>query len=286
MTCKLVDKLPDSSGKAGIRIWLKSSGYSRRLILGEEGDPWKSVAEYLAYFGQAHALLKPDVAVIDVSELFQSWVKSHPELLEEMGAKKRVLFPLRKMLEADGPRKLLAEIIEAVQASVRGKLPVVIAMPTPRDWIREANRLVSIQDIEIENDDVEDSAMYIADFIRSFAASPLDGVLLEDGLSVCELEDVKRIKSIFNLTNHYRWGVVWRTDAGQDVINVMADSIDAVITSKKIDPKLKSVGLDLSNSLWEGQAVTELNSGEFYFVEVPYDEKPENVLEKLEALRA
>ena len=68
MTGPFAERLPDAAGKGSIRVWLKSSAYTRRLLLGAAGDPWISGAHYLAYFSQAHGLLKPDVAVLEVGE--------------------------------------------------------------------------------------------------------------------------------------------------------------------------------------------------------------------------
>ena len=59
-------QLPSPKGNGQVRLWLKSADYAKRLLLGEAGDPWVSAAHYLAYFSQSHALVKPDVAVLEV----------------------------------------------------------------------------------------------------------------------------------------------------------------------------------------------------------------------------
>ena len=104
MSPRLVDALPRPSGAPGLRVWLKSSGYARRLLLGEGGDPWESAPRYLSFFTQAHGLLRPDVGVVDVGDLYRSWVGRHPALKTQMAAKSRAAFPLRRMLEEEGPR--------------------------------------------------------------------------------------------------------------------------------------------------------------------------------------
>ncbi|MDP3288871.1 MAG: hypothetical protein Q8M64_11225, partial [Methyloversatilis sp.] len=141
MSQRLADILPGQQGGSGLKVWLKSSAYTRRLLLGEDGDPWLSGARYLAYFSQAQGLLRPDVAVVEVGELFDSWLVRHPEVRAELGSKKRLSFPLRKLLEQDEPRALLAEIVEAVIANLRGQTPLVLAMPSPKHWLFHANEL-------------------------------------------------------------------------------------------------------------------------------------------------
>ena len=68
MSQSLADSLPGKGG-SGLKVWLKSSAYTRRLLLGEGGDPWQGAAQFLAYFSQAQGLLRPDVAVVEVGEL-------------------------------------------------------------------------------------------------------------------------------------------------------------------------------------------------------------------------
>ncbi|MBL8437638.1 MAG: hypothetical protein JNM61_05505 [Zoogloeaceae bacterium] len=51
---------------------MKSAAYTPRLLLRDGGDPWQGAAQYLADFSQAHWLLRPDVAVVEVGGLFDS----------------------------------------------------------------------------------------------------------------------------------------------------------------------------------------------------------------------
>ncbi|OIQ93506.1 hypothetical protein GALL_245710 [mine drainage metagenome] len=285
MSVSLVDKLPDSSGKAGIRVWLKLSGYARRLLLGEAGDPWLNAPGYLAYFSQAHGLLRPDVAVLDVNDLLHSWASRHPELIAEMASKKRVNFPLRKLLETEGPRKLLAEVLEAVAGCARGQASAVLAVPSPRSWLRLTNKMVGRDDASIEDDDIEDAAMYMADFLRSVSSSPVGGILLEDGLEPAKAGDVERSRPITNVARHYRWGVVWHAKGDAEAISAIAWAVDGIISSSALAGVEKAVGLDVGEDLWSGGAIPQLAPGQFYFAEIPVAQKPETVLENIVRLR-
>ena len=85
MTVGFADKLPGAADKGSIRIWLKSSAYTKRVLLGPGVDPWASGAHYLAYFSQAQGLLKPDVAVLEVGDLYDAWNAAHGDLTAAMG---------------------------------------------------------------------------------------------------------------------------------------------------------------------------------------------------------
>ena len=111
MSQSLADLINADGVPVGLRMWLKSSAYTQRLLLGASGDPWVSASQYLAYFSQAQGLLKPDVAVIEVGELFDSWLSRNPELKPEMVGKRKLSYPLRKLLEQTQPRALLQKLL-------------------------------------------------------------------------------------------------------------------------------------------------------------------------------
>jgi len=281
MSPRLVDDLPRPSGAPGIRVWLKSSGYARRLLLGEDGDPWESAPRYLAFFTQAHGLLRPDVGVVDMGDLYRSWVARHPALQAEMGSKKRAAFPLKRMLEEEGPRKLLAEVVEAVAASLRGAAPLVLAAPAPRRWLGEAIRLAGRDGTEIDADTVEDAAMYMADLARSVCHLPIGGLLLEEGADGADDPDGAAYRPLVNVARHYRWGLALRGRPGR-----RAEDFDTVISTAVPDGGDLALGLDVSGPLWEGAPLAALEAGQFYFAEIPVGTEPEAVLQNLARLRA
>ncbi|WP_334174180.1 hypothetical protein [Pseudoxanthobacter sp.] len=282
MSVTLADRLPDRSGKAGLRLWLKSSGYARRLLMGEAGDPWVSAPAYLAFFTQAHGLLRPDVAVIEVADLYRSWIARHPELVTEMAAKRRAAWPLRAMLEAEGPRRLLAEVVEAVAASLRGQAPVVLALPAPRQWLAEASAAVG-RPAPDDGDAVEDAAMYLADLARAVSSLPVGGLLIEAGDG--DLGDVEAWRPLANVARHYRWGLVLRHSGSGGRLNGEAADFDAVIAA--VPPAAAGAGgRDIGPALWGDAPLSPLAAGEFYFAEVPPGSAPEAVLENLARLRA
>jgi hypothetical protein len=286
MSQHLADVLP-GRGDNGLKLWLKSSAYTRRLLLGESGDPWMSGAQYLAYFSQAQGLLRPDVAVVEVGELFDSWLVRHPEVRAEMGSKKRLSFPLRKLLEQDEPRLLLAEVVEAVVANLRGQTPLVLAMPSPKHWLLHANELAGRTGIELDPDGIEDAAMYMADLIRSVSAHPVGGVLLEEHPDNARMgdTDLERYRPLINVTRHYRWSIALRLQDDTACASPALADFDAVISPALRVPVPASTGLDISLPLWRGGAMPALDRGQFYFADIPADAKPEAVLESLAALR-
>ncbi|MFG1344035.1 hypothetical protein V5F59_04010 [Xanthobacter autotrophicus DSM 431] len=279
MSPRLVDDLPRPSGVPGLRVWLKSSGYARRLLLGASGDPWESAPRYLSFFTQAHGLLRPDVGVVDVGDLFRSWVARHPALKGELAAKSRPAFPLKRMLEEEGPRRLLAEVVEAVAASLRGQTPLVLAMPAPRRWLAEALSLAGRAQVDLDTDTVESAAMYMADLMRVVAALPIGGLLLEEDRAA-EDGDLEACRPLVNVARHYRWGLALRGEGTRPVAE-----FDTLIGAAPPESGDFAFGLDVSQDLWSGAPLAELGPGQFYFTEIPEGAEPEAVLQQLSRLR-
>ena len=287
MSQSLADSLPGKGG-SGLKVWLKSSAYTRRLLLGEGGDPWQGAAQFLAYFSQAQGLLRPDVAVVEVGELFDAWLVRHPELRAELGAKRRLSYPLRKLLEQDGPRRLLAEVVEAVIANLRGQTPLVLAMPSPKHWLLRANQLAGRSGVELDADGIEDAAMYMADLLRAVSASPVGGVLLEEHPDDAAMggTDLERYRPLINVAHHYRWSLVLRPQGNGVAGSPVLDEFDAVLSPSVCAGSDASTGVDISQAMWAGGVWPPLGAGQFYFVEIPETQRPESVLENLARLRA
>lgn len=287
----LADLLPTDRGGCGLRLWLKSSAYTQRLLLGESGDPWGKASEYLAYFTQAHGLLKPDVAVIEVGELFASWLRRHPEVQAELGAKRKLSYPLRRLLELGEPRAVLAEVVTAVLAHLRGQTPLVLSMPSPRRWLRQASDSAGRFGVELDDDAVEDAAMYVADLMRSVSEAEIGGLLLDERGGHGEATNLELYMPLVNVARHYRWPLALRL-AGAVAESPALAAFAVVIGADGQESGLISAvngsvrGIDVTTSLWTGAPVVPAGPGEFRFVEVPRDAVPEQVLERLGQLRA
>lgn len=288
MSQKLADLMPAEGAGVNIRTWLKSFSYTKRLLVGESGDPWESASRYLAYFSQAQGLLKPDVAVLEVGELFDAWLQRNPAVRAELAGKRKLSYPLRKLLEQPQPRELLAEIIEAVLAQLRGQAPLVLSMPSPGYWLHRASRAAGRGEVELDGDSIEDSAMYVADLARSVSGAAVGGLLLEESFPEVNLgpTDLELYRPLLNVAKHYRWPLVLRMGEGSLVESPVLQEIDVFIGAGEIPAAGTAHGVDVSRMVWAGEPVSELTPTQFYFVDIPRDAMPEQVLESLAKLKA
>ena len=287
MSGPFAERLPGSAGGGSIRVWLKSAAYTRRLLLGEASDPWASGAHYLAYFSQAQGLLKPDVAVLEIGDLYDGWIATHGDLASMLGNRRKPATALRKLIEPEAPRQILAEVVEAVLAHLREQKPLVLSVPSPRRWLDHANRLTGRTDIEVTGDDVEDAAMYIADLLRSVSAFPVSGLLIEESREAADHdpEDLGRWQSIVNVVRHYRWSLALRLPSGAASSPESLSDFDAVISDTLETAGAAAVGRDIGAGFAQGGALPALGPRQFYFAEVDPLLRPEAVLEGVAQLR-
>lgn len=288
MSQNLADLMPAEGASVNIRTWLKSFSYTKRLLVGESGDPWESASKYLAYFSQAQGLLKPDVAVLEVGELFDAWLQRNPSVKAELAGKRKLSYPLRKLLEQTQPRELLAEIIEAVLAQLRGQVPLVLSMPSPGHWLHLANRAAGREEVELDGDSIEDSAMYVADLARSVSGAAVGGLLLEESFPEVDLgpADLERYRPLINVAKHYRWPLALRMGKTLVIDSPALMEIDVFIGAGAFPSAGRAHGVDVSKMVWAGEPAPELTPTQFYFIDIPRDAKPEHVLETLAKLKA
>lgn len=287
MSQSLADLINADGVPVGLRMWLKSSAYSRRLLLGVSGDPWESASQYLSYFSQAQGLLKPDVAVIEVGELFDSWLARNPGLKPELVGKRKLSYPLRRLLEETQARALLAEVVEAVLAHLRGQTPLILSMPSPRHWLQHANALAGRDAIEVDSDSIEDAAMYIADLARAVSVYEVGGILFEEAVEDQSSSpiDLELYRPIINVAKHYRWPLAVRLGGAELLANSTLFEIEVLIGEAGLHRNGMAQGVNVSTAVWGNEPVSALMPNQFYFVEVPKDERPEYVLDCLARLR-
>lgn len=289
MSTPFAQRLRQGASDGGIRLWLKSSAYTRRLLQGSaDADVWQSAAGYLAWFSQAQSLLKPDVAVVEVGELYDAWVARNGGLAARLGKRRTPTMALRRLLEEDAPKALLAEALDAVSAHLRGQVPIVLAMPSPRHWLRHANRLANQPDEAPDADTVEDATLYVADLLRSVSTKAVACVLLEEAADDTALsgEDLRSYRSLVNITQHYRWSLALRLPAGTALLADASTLFDAVITAEvpACDTAF-AVGQDASVAFANAAVAPVAAGGRFRFVELAPDMRPEAVLDALQAWR-
>lgn len=272
-----------SSGETP-RLWVNFNAYTKKLLLGKDENPWTTPASYMAFYGQAHGLVKADVVVLDVWDLFQHWMTEDEKAIPSMAEKNRLTYALKTMLSAFAPRELLAEVITAVSNKYGSSTPIALVIPSPRALLVKAHKSATGKDAEAEEASVDTAAVYLADFLRYFSETDLSGVLLveDEDLIPSSTSELSWYQPVFNVAKHYRWSIGVQLPFVDDGFNA-PDGVSFTIAPAASAASATSLGVDISQPLWSGEEVPKNNG--FYYLSIPEAEKPESVLEVLSTLK-
>lgn len=269
------------------RLWINFNDYTKKLLLGKDENPWTNPAAYMSFYRQAHGLVKAQVVVIDVWDLFQHWIREDSEALPAMAGKRRVTAALKAMLEAYAPRELLAEVITALANNYSSSAPLVMVMPSPRALLVKAHQAANGETAEPDEMSVDTAAMYVADFLRYFSETELSGVLLVEDpeLMPASGAELAWYQPVYNVAKHYRWSVGSYLPTADADFDVPADLAFTIAPSAS-PLGAKSKGVEVTDLLWGDQAGEPLPSVQgFYYLTIPSDAKPELVLDTLSSLK-
>jgi hypothetical protein len=267
-------------GRCG--LWLDYTAYAGRL-LANGAVPWLDADAAGGWMRKAQSLLKSDVAALPLAAVVEQWLQAHPQLATAMAAKRRAVFPLKTLLAEEPLRAHLVELTRVLRA-LFDKLPLVLALPSPRRWVALAYQQATGETPEIDADAVDGAAAYIADFLRAFADCRIDGLLLQETTdsAPASAEDLALYQPVFNVAAHYRWDVGLQLPA--DRRYSLNGGGPAFVLAAQAAAGLPS-GIAVMPGFWSGEAPPDCAAGNFRYAEIPADAQPEGVLERLAVLR-
>lgn len=244
-------------------LWLDDTAYAGRLLAGGH-PPWNDVSAAIAHVRRALGLLRSDVAAIDLRPVLQSWLAVHPALQTDLQQVARPERALRRLLEEPAFQAHLVALVQGVDAASAGR-PVALVMPGPLGLLR-----AQAPNEEVDEDDIDAVAVYMAAFLRAFGGVRLDALLLDERTAPTP-PDLR--EPLLNLARHYRW------DFGRRLSVVEDEPSDGFVIAPQ-----GGLGVELGASFWAGAAISAVAAGGFRFTEIPVDEVPETVLARLRPL--
>ena len=130
--------------------------------------------------------------------------------------------------------------------------------------------------------------MYVADLARFVSGAAVGGLLLEESFPEVDLgpADLELYRPLLNVAGHYRWPLALRLGRAGVVDGPALGEIDAFIGAGDFPAAGRAHGVDLSGTVWTGEALPELTPKQFFFIDVPGDAMPEQVLDCLARLKA
>ncbi|MDA8102719.1 MAG: hypothetical protein M0Z34_07125 [Nitrospiraceae bacterium] len=203
--------------RVGDSLWVDSLSYCQANVLRNETVPWDNPAKIADFFGKMDAIFASDAVLFDVGRAYTDMAASLPAVRQAMGARDRPGYPLKVLLGESSLRTRVVDALIAVAAMAvaRGR-EVVICVPSPPRWLREARMLTSGSspwDSPLSTAELEAAAIYVADGLRAFAGLRIDTVVVDEGGRTGEMiGSLEAYRAIFNLAEHYGWSVLHRAD--------------------------------------------------------------------------
>lgn len=266
VTLSLTDLLALPTSGRRRAVVLDSHDYAQTVFLQGKPVPWQEPMAFANFFGQVQGVLGSDLALLSLDRFYAQRVAADPPLQAAMGAKSRTGFALRTLL---GDADTTAAVVElATVFSQTQRVPVVLQIPSPMQWLARTHPFSGSDDVSsLDADNAENASMYVADWLRGFAALPLMAVLLDDRGPAVGAESVplETYSPIANVTDHYRWALGRRHD---DRVELHGSALRGAV---------------ISAGFWSTDTES-LPDGDFLVGEVPHHAVPEQVLSRITAL--
>lgn len=268
-------------GKPG--VWLDFYAYAADL-LAKGNVPWLDQAQFVLFHATAQSLLHSDVISLPLEPLAAALLDD--SLCAAMKAKSRPGFPLRTLLQDAELRDTAIGLLSPLRAS--HQQPLALLVPSPRCWLAGAYLAAhgAALDAKVAStaDEIDGAAVYLADFLRCFADSNIDALLLLEnpGEAPSSVEEWAWYDSVINIAKHYRWQV-----------GVLDPAPTAPLSPGKaihfcVAPSLAvgaPGGLMLNDAFWQGADALPLGPRQFRYAVIPVGATPETVLQQLAKLR-
>lgn len=244
-------------------VLLDAHDWAQAVVLQGKDVPWRDTMAYVNFVSQAQGLLDPDATLVALDRFYDFLVSSDERLRASMGVKKRTGYALRTLLADSESNRRVLELVTIFTKTQRR--PVILHIPSPRRWLERTHIFSDVTTIDaLDSDAAENASMYVADWLRNFAALPIAAVMLDDrnagsgGIPV----PLSAYTPLANATSNYGWGLAMR---GDDRVQLWDSDTEGVL---------------IAPDFWSATDGT-LPSGDFLLGTIPATAVPERVRAKI-----
>jgi hypothetical protein len=283
--------LASPSGRA-CPIWFDAAAYGRAKLLGGGDVPWDSPGELSSFFAKIGGMFGSDAILVDVADMFAQRAAADQQLRAAMAARSRPGYALRTLLGDEQARGTAAEAVR-VLAATSGSVPLVLTVPAPGRWLvaaaRQAGSDPGAPDAEPPDAEppdagqAETAAIYSADFLRLFAGTGVDGLLLHEGpVPAGELIHPEAYRPVLNVADHYEWPVLIQTDAAAAWPHGPVPDVAVWLGSAAPGAPAGRWGIIAGSDFWAG--ADPPTGADLVLAPVPAAADPEAVMKRVRAL--
>jgi hypothetical protein len=262
--------------------WFDAAAYGRARLLGGGDVPWTSPAELSSFFAKIGGMFRSDAILVDLADLFAQRTAADQQLRATMAARSRPGYALRTLLADEQARGTAAEAVR-VLAATSGAVPLILTVPTPGRWLVAAAQQAGSDPEPPDAAQAETAAIYSADFLRMFADSGVDGLLLDEGrVPAGELIHPEAYRPVLNVAGYYEWPVLIQTDAAAAWPHGPVPDIALWLGSAAPSQPAGRWGVVADADFWEGADPSA--GADLVLAAVPAEADPEAVMKRVRAL--
>ncbi len=263
-------------------VWLDAATYGRARLLGGGDVPWPSPAELSSFFAKIGGMFHSDAILVDLADLFAQRATADQQLRAAMAARSRPGYALRTLLGDEQARGTAVEAVR-VLAATSGPVPLVLSVPAPGRWLVAAAQQAGSDTGPPDVGQAETASMYSADFLRIFAGTGVDGLLLDEGrIPAGELIHPEAYRPVLNVAGHYEWPVLIRTDAAAAWPHGPVPGVAIWLGSAGPEEPSGRWGMVAGRDFWAG--VNPPAEAGLVLALVPAEAEPEAVMKQVRAL--
>ena len=262
--------------------WFDAAAYGRARLLGGGDVPWTSPAELSSFFAKIGGMFRSDAVLVDLADLLAQRTAADQQLRAAMAARSRPGYALRTLLADEQARSTAAEAVR-VLAATSGSVPVVLTVPTPGRWLVAAAQQAGSDPGPPDAAQAETAAIYSADFLRMFADTGVDGLLLDEGrVPAGELIHPEAYRPVLNVADYYEWPVLIQTDAAAAWPHGPVPDIALWLGSAAPSQPAGRWGVVAGADFWEGADPSA--GADLVLAAVPAEADPESVMKRVRTL--
>jgi hypothetical protein len=262
--------------------WFDAAAYGRARLLGGGDVPWASPAELSSFFAKIGGMFRSDAILVDLADLLAQRTAADQQLRAAMAARSRPGYALRTLLADEQARGTAAEAVR-VLAATSGPIPLVLTVPTPGRWLVAAAQQAGSDPEPPDAAQAETAAIYSADFLRMFADTGVDGLLLDEGrVPAGELIHPEAYRPVLNVADYYGWPVLIQTDATAAWPHGPVPDIVLWLGSVAPSQPAGRWGVVADADFWEGADPSA--GADLVLAAVPAEADPEAVMKRVRAL--
>jgi hypothetical protein len=247
--------------------------------------PWPAPAELSSFFAKIDGMFRPDAILVDVADMLAQRAAADQQFRAAMAARSRPGCALRTLLGDEQARSTAAEAVR-VLAATSGPVPLVLSVPAPGRWLVAAAQQAGSDPGQPDAGQAETAAIYTADFLRTFAGTGVDALLLDKGqVPAGQLIHPEAYRPVLNVAGHYEWPVLIRTDAAAAWPHGPVSGVAVWLGSDPPAGPAESSGrwgMVAGPDFWAG--VTPPAQAGLVLAPVPAEAEPEAVMKQVRAL--